>query len=914
MRANLPKREPAILNLWNATSLYEKICAARAGKPKFILHDGPPYANGNIHMGHAVNKILKDIIVKSRLMSGMDAPFVPGWDCHGLPIELEVEKKIGKPSNAVERKQFREFCREYASRQVHGQREDFIRLGVLGDWGRPYLSMDFTMEADILRSLGKVIAHGYFYRGIRPVYWCLECRSALAEAEVEYADKQSTAVDVLFAAEQVAALAARFNTKIKQPLAGLAIWTTTPWTLPANRAVAIHPDLNYVLVETDKATVVVAEDLLESWLERCELTQHNVLSHCRGRQLEGLMLVHPFYQRTVPVILADYVMLDKGSGAVHIAPAHGEDDYRSGLEHQLPMDDLLDDRGVFLDDCEHVGGLHVWKTDAVVIDQLQQTQTLLGQMPHPHSYPHCWRHKKPVILRATPQWFLGVDGHGKYGILRQQALTAVAQVQWLPSWGKERMCKMLQSRPDWCISRQRSWGVPIAVFVHRQERTLHPKTEQLLERVAEQIEKQGIQAWFDSETETWLGEEAEQYEKVNDVLDVWFDSGSTCESVLASRPDLRLPADVYLEGSDQHRGWFQSSLLVSLASQNQAPYRTVITHGFVVDKHGHKMSKSKGNVIAPQKVIEKLGADIVRLWVAATDFSTEMALSDEILKRNSDAYRRIRNTARFLLSNLHDFNFSSDAVAEDQLLSLDRWALDCAATRQEALQQAYHDYSFHVVYQQLHNFCTLDMGGFYLDVIKDRLYTTQKNSLARRSAQTTMFHLVQALARWLAPILSFTAEEIYQAITDENKEASVFLCEWWQHFPRLSADTDLSTEDWQQVIAVREQLGKQLEQLRGQGSIGSSLDAEVEIICSPAQAKVLEKLGDELRFVLITSYASVKPDERQELKFSVTASKHVKCVRCWHHRQTVGKDTAHPGLCERCLQNVIGDGECRVHA
>ena len=913
MRANLPQREPAMLAFWETLGLYEKIRTTKKGKPKFILHDGPPYANGAIHIGHAVNKILKDMIVKSRQLDGMDAPFIPGWDCHGLPIELEVEKKKGKPDNAEQADAFRRACRDYAQRQINRQRDDFIRLGVVADWQNPYLSMDYRTQADILRALGKAIEHGYFERGVRPVYWCLECSSALAEAEVEYADKTSTAIDVLFVAARPDELAARFHVSSDSQPAGVVIWTTTPWTLPANRAVAVHPELEYALVKTERHVLVVAASLLETWAARCQINKYQILARCRGTDLEGLQLRHPFYDRIVPVILADYVMLDKGSGAVHVAPGHGEDDYRSGLTYGLHVDDLLDDHGVFRDTCEQIGGLQVWRADQAVVSILEQRQNLLAKAAYQHSYPHCWRHKKPIIFRATPQWFLRVDQGGDSGSLRAAALDAVEQVQWVPEWGQARMRSMLQNRPDWCVSRQRSWGVPIAVFVHRRNRTLHPQTGRLLAEVAERIAQEGIQVWFDLAPETLLDNEADEYDKVCDVLDVWFDSGATCESVLAVRPELKAPADVYLEGSDQHRGWFQSSLLVSLACRGQAPYRTVITHGFVVDEQGHKMSKSKGNVIGPQAVTKKLGADIIRMWVAATDFSTEMVLSDEILKRVSDAYRRIRNTARFLLGNLHDFDFEKHAVSADRMLSLDRWAMHRTAVLQTSLRDAYTKYMFHSVYQQLHNFCTVNMGGFYLDVIKDRLYTLPANSHARRSAQTAMFQIVQTLSRWLAPMLSFTAEEIYQAIPGREMD-SVFLCEW-QPLPVLEDNAAVSAADWQQIIAVREQLGKQLEDLRVQGAIGSSLDAEVEIVGTDEQLQSLIKLGSELRFVLITSYAGVRVvPAGNDIEFNLAPSKHPKCIRCWHRCSDVGTVAGHPEICHRCAMNVDSSGEIRKHA
>ncbi len=930
MRGNLAKREPEILARWNDLELYELVRTRRKGRPRFILHDGPPYANGDIHIGHAVNKVLKDVVVKSRLLDGMDAPFVPGWDCHGLPIELEVEKRRDKPVGAREKAAFREACRDYAREQVQRQRADFIRLGVLGDWAHAYLSMEPRVEADILRTLGRVIANGYFVKGARPVYWCLECESALAEAEVEYRAKTSTTADVRFPVSDMRDLARRFGVT-DAPNASVAIWTTTPWTLPANRAVAVHPEFKYALVDTGGGLLMLAARLAESCLERYGAARRKVVAECPGRELEGLKLRHPFYDREVPVVVADYVTLDAGTGAVHTAPAHGEDDYRTGRAYGLTVDDPLDGRGVFRDSVERFSGVHVRKADAEVIKTLREARTLLHTAPLEHSYPHCWRHKTPVIFRATPQWFIPMDaapdgtragtGNGTE-TLRTASHGACAEVRWVPDWGRERIENMLENRPDWCVSRQRNWGVPIAVFVNRDTGELHPNTAEHVEAVATRIERDGIQAWFDLDPAELLGADAEAYEKVGDVLDVWFDSGATHACVLDRREELHAPADLYLEGSDQHRGWFQSSLLVSMAYRGAAPYRAVMTHGFVVDAKGQKMSKSKGNVVAPQKVVGTLGADVLRLWIAATDFSAEMGVSDEILKRASDAYRRIRNTARYMLANLNGFE-PGMRLKPDEMLSLDRWALDCAARVQDDVRRAYGDYAFHRIYQRIHNFCVVDMGGFYLDVIKDRLYTTQADSRARRSAQTAMFHVVHALARWLAPIVSFTADEIYRAIPGAEHE-TVFLCEWHEDLTRLSAGDAPSADEWERILGLRSQVEKRLETLRETGAIGSSLDAEVEIFCGGEDRGLLTKLDGELRFVLITSDAVVgdgdtRPDDAvmtdENVWVRVTASGKDKCERCWHRRADVGADQAFPGVCARCAQNLRpGAGEERRHA
>ena len=923
MRGDLAVREPEFLARWEKIDLYGLIRARRKGCPRFIVHDGPPYANGDIHIGHAVNKVLKDIVVKSRLLDGMDAPFVPGWDCHGLPVELQIEARLGKPADAKQAAAFRKACRSYAQRQVERQRADFVRLGVLGDWTHPYLSMDFAAEADTLRALGKIIANGYFSRGARPVYWCFECESALAEAEVEYHDRTSIAVDVGFEVAEVADLGRCFG-GVNVPAAAVVIWTTTPWTLPANRAVAVHPALDYLLVDTELGAMILAEGLIGKCLERYGVKRHRRMAKCAGRALEGLRLRHPFYRREVPVVLADYVTLDAGTGAVHTAPAHGEDDYRTGLAYALAVDDPLDRRGVFRDGIERFAGIHVREADVAIIEALREHKTLVGHAGHEHSYPHCWRHKTPVVFRATPQWFISMDvSPDGDGTLRECAAAACEQVHWVPGWGRERIEGMIEDRPDWCVSRQRNWGVPIAVFVHRDTGELHPCTAEHIEIVARHIERDGVQVWFDLDPAELLGDEASTYEKVTDVLDVWFDSGATSVSVLDRHEELRTPADLYLEGSDQHRGWFQSSLLVSLAYRGKPPYRAVMTHGFAVDSRGQKMSKSRGNVVAPQKVVGTLGADVLRLWIAATDFSREMVVSEEILKRTSEAYRRIRNTARFLLANLNGFD--PDACLDaSNMLSLDRWALDCAAQAQDDIRQAYRDYAFHHVYQRVHNFCAVDMGGFYLDVIKDRLYTMRADSRGRRSAQTTLLRIIHALARWLAPIASFTADEIYRAIPGRGHE-TVFTCVWAEDLPRLDASAALSSSDWQRILELRRHIDKRLEVLRESGGIGSSLDAEVEIFCGAENREILSRLREELRFVLITSATRVADADARcadavmveaGVWVRVFASDADKCQRCWHRRADIGSDRAFPGVCGRCADNLrsVATSENRHHA
>nr|VFK61038.1 MAG: Isoleucyl-tRNA synthetase [Candidatus Kentron sp. TUN] len=939
MRANLAKREPSMLALWQELSLYERLRQIRAGRDRYVLHDGPPYANGDIHIGHAVNKVLKDIIVKARGMDGFDAPYVPGWDCHGLPIEHQVEKRVGKIGRKIDAAAFRKACREYAMKQVDKQRGDFMRLGILGDWDRPYLTMDFAIEANIIRALGKVIEVGHLDRGFKPVHWCIDCRSALAEAEVEYEDKKSPAIDVRFLVQDDHAFIKAFELnkkeqKIEGPISVL-IWTTTPWTLPANQAVALNGEFTYVFVkvETDQGQeyLILAKDLLIKTMARYGMEKYQVLGYCLGTGLEGLMLHHPFYDRTVPLILGEHVTLEAGTGAVHTAPGHGQEDYVVGSRYDLPVDNPVGPDGCFLPGTPYLEGQNVWNANPSIVGALEQSGHLMQVETVEHSYPHCWRHKTPIIFRATPQWFIRMEtGSTDDAIaLRENALNAISSVTWQPDWGAARIRGMVENRPDWCISRQRSWGTPITLFVHKETGIPHPDTVRLLEEVAKRVEVRGIDAWFDLTPEELLGAEAEEYTKINDTLDVWFDSGVTHFTVLAKRNDLDFPADLYLEGSDQHRGWFQSSLLASLAMGQEAPYRTVLTHGFTVDAEGMKMSKSRGNVIAPQQVVNKLGADILRLWVAATDYSAEMSVSDEILKRMADSYRRLRNTARFLLANLHGFDPDRDLIPSDKMLALDRWAVHRASTLQEDIRTAYQANHFHVVYQRLHNFCTVDMGGFYLDIIKDRQYTTRTASLPRRSAQTAMYHIAEALVRWLAPILSFTAEEIWQHLPGE-RDPSVFFSEWYLQLAPLPEE-GMDAQFWSRIIAVRDAVNRELERLRTAGVIGSALDAEVNIYCDGELFNSLRQLEDELRFVFITSQANVHPlaaqpadaveasidttqGDNSTFRLRITASTHKKCIRCWHRRKDVGTHPEHPEICGRCVENVVGEGEVRRYA
>jgi len=924
MKADLAKREPSMLQFWEEKQIYQKIRAQRKNHKKFILHDGPPYANGRIHIGHALNKTLKDIVLKSKSLSGFDTPYVPGWDCHGLPIELNVEKALEKQGKKVSPSDFRQACRDYARSQMEGQREEFKRLGVFGEWENPYMTMDFSFEADIIRTLAKIVANGHLLRGSKPVHWCVLCASALAEAEVEYQDKTSLAIDVSFTAVDATAFLSRFDHKITEiyPVS-IVIWTTTPWTLPANQGVAVNPNIEYALIrhEHDQQVeyLVVAASLAENCIQRYGMTNTHIVAACQGEALEGLLLRHPFLGREVPVILGDHVTTDAGTGAVHTAPAHGQDDYVVGSRYGLPVDNPVDGQGKFVEGTPFFAGEHVYKVNEHVVEVLKEHNALLHVEKIQHSYPHCWRHKTPLIFRATPQWFISFEQNG----LRTQALAAIDQVQWSPEWAQARIASMVVQRPDWCISRQRMWGTPITFFVHKQTDELHPNTVALMEKVAELVEVGGIDAWYDLAPETLLGDEATDYRKVTDSLDVWFDSGATHAAVLARRPELQWPADMYLEGSDQYRGWFQSSLLTATAMRGTAPYKIVLSHGFTVDAQGRKMSKSLGNTVLPEEVWNKLGADILRLWAASTDYRSEASISDEILQRTAETYRRIRNTARFLLSNLFDFNPQENLLPFEDLLALDRWAIDKTRRVQEEIVQAYERFQFHVVSQKLQHFCTIDMGSFYLDIIKDRQYTTQTDSRARRSAQTAMYYILESLVRWLAPILSFTAEEIWQYMPWREQE-SVFLTTWNNNLPKLSADDALGEDFWLQVMAVREQVNRELEKARNAGQIGSGLAADITLYCGEKLYKTLEKISDELRFVFITSTATLHSaaerdaqavaTELPELWVTVTASQYEKCARCWHRRADVGVDAEHPELCGRCVVNVVGEGELRHYA
>ncbi|HVI59289.1 MAG TPA: isoleucine--tRNA ligase [Luteimonas sp.] len=928
MRGDLPKREPATLARWESEGLYARLREQAGGRPRFVLHDGPPYANGVIHLGHAVNKILKDIIVKSKTIAGFDAPYIPGWDCHGLPIEIAIEKKYGKVGVKLDAAEFRAKCREYALSQIELQMRDFKRLGVIGDWDHPYRTLDFRFEADEMRALAKVIDNGHLVRGVKPVYWCFDCGSALAEAEIEYHDKVSPAVDVAYAARDSQALARAFGAALPQGVeVAVPIWTTTPWTLPASLAVSLGGELEYALVEGPAHDgrprwLVLASGLVDKALHRYGVEDVVVHGHATGAALEGMLLAHPFYgERDIPLILAEHVSAEDGTGAVHTAPGHGQEDFVAGQQYGLVEKysaaqlNPVDGRGVYLPstppaDGVPLAGLHIWKANDAIVEVLRGSGALLAFAKFEHSYPHCWRHKTPVAFRATPQWFISME----QAHLRRDALAAIEGVEWYPAWGEARIAGMVEGRPDWTISRQRTWGVPIALFVHRESGEPHPRSTELMRQVAERVEKEGVDAWYALDPAELLGDEAKDYDRITDILDVWFDSGVTHEAVLLER-GLGKPADLYLEGSDQHRGWFQSSLLTGVAIDRAAPYRQCLTHGFTVDEHGRKMSKSLGNGIEPQEIMKTLGADILRLWIASADYSNEMSLSQEILKRNADAYRRIRNTARFLLGNLHGFDPAAHLRPLDDMVALDRWIVHRAFELQERIAAAYARYDFAEIVQALLNFCSVDLGSLYLDVTKDRLYTMPEDSRGRRSAQSAMYRIAEAFVRWIAPVLSFTADEMWghlPAPAGGAREGNVLFATWYDGLAPLEDAAALSAKDIDALLALREQVAKVLEPMRAEGRIGAALEAEIGLQCGVSDQNWLAPLVDELRFLFISGDVSIVADgDAHDIAVLATPTSKAKCVRCWQHRADVGGDPAHPQLCGRCVSNVEGPGEDR---
>lgn len=934
MKANLAQREPKVLADWYANDWYQHIQKATSERPTFILHDGPPYANGDIHIGHAVNKVLKDMVIRSKLMSGYRAPYVPGWDCHGLPIELQVEKKVGKVGHKVDAATFRQKCREYAATQIQKQCEDFKRLGVLGDWDNRYATSDFSYEADMLRGLAKMIGNGYLQQGVKPVHWCFDCGSALAEAEIEYQDKTSLAIDVLFTAIDPAAVLQPFGVEVAEgTMVGIPIWTTTPWTLPANLAVALNAEIDYLVLQGEQdgqsLALVVAADLADTLCERYALTSVKRSMLQPGAVLEKQQLQHPLFARQSLVILGDHVTTEQGTGAVHTAPGHGQEDFDVGKEYGLDILSPVGANGVFVEGTEQVAGQHVWKANKIIVELLKEAGRLLHVVNFEHSYPHCWRHKTPTAFRVTPQWFFGMDqpGGSDNKTLREQAKAAVPDVRWVPEWGEGRIDGMLTGRPDWCISRQRTWGVPIPIFIHKQTGERHPDTVEIIQRVADLVAVQGIDAWFVDDITSQLGLDADLWEPVSDILDVWFDSGASHWCVLEARENLQRPADLYMEGSDQHRGWFQSSLLTGIAMDGKAPYKQVLTHGFTVDANGRKMSKSLGNVIAPQKVWNSLGADVLRLWVSAADYRQEMTVSDEILNRVGDAYRRIRNTCRFLLGNLHGFDATQDKLPLDELLPLDRWAVDRAWETQQAIINAYDDYQFHMVYQRIHQFCIVDLGGFYLDVIKDRLYTMPTHSQGRRSAQTAMAHIAEAMVRWLTPVLCFTAEEIWQNLPSANESNDVdrpntpLLLNWYDQLQAFENPLE-ERNRWETILEVRVPLRRAIETLRREESLGNSLMVSVSLYADGTLLSLLKEMASELHFLFLVADVEILPlDSAGELEqyelgdsklaLNVQSTTKSKCVRCWQYTADVGNDVEHPEICLRCVSNVGETGEVR---
>jgi isoleucyl-tRNA synthetase len=918
MKAGLAQKEPNWLKKCDDENLYQKLQEASEGKPQFILHDGPPYANGSLHTGHALNKILKDIIIKSKIMSGFSAPYVPGWDCHGLPIEIQVEKKFGKVGQKIDAKTFRQKCREYATKQVDIQKAEFKRLGVIGEWDNPYLTKDFKYEADMIRALSKIVENGHVEKGVKPVNWCFDCGSALAEAEIEYQDKVSPAIDVAYAAVNPDLLTQAFGIEATQQKVAIPIWTTTPWTLPASLAVSLNAELEYSLVEGHKDyLLVIATDLVNDVCAKYDFAG-TVLGTIVGEKLEGMKLQHPFYDdRQIPVILGEHVTVEAGTGAVHTAPGHGVEDFNVGKQYRIDIYNPMGGNGVYLDSTPIFGGQYIWKANKTIVELLEENNVLLNFENINHSYPHCWRHKTPTIFRTTPQWFVSMDKMG----LRQKALSEIRNVKWIPAWGESRIYSMIENRPEWCISRQRTWGVPITLFTHKETGELHPNTLEIMENVAMMVEDSGIDAWFDAESSELIAD-AVDYDKTTDVLDVWFDSGVSHFAVLSARNYLSQPADLYLEGSDQHRGWFHSSLLTGVAINDQAPYKQVLTHGYVVDKDGRKMSKSLGNYISLSQMMDTYGADILRLWCASSDYSKDISISDEIMKRVSDGYRRIRNTARFLIGNLSDFNASTDLLGVDKCALLDQWAIRKAEQLQTEIIEDYNSYQFHNIYQKISSFCSQDMGAFYLDVLKDRLYTAKTDSLARRSAQTAMHHILQALIRWMAPIMTYTADEIWKLLGNQEN----ILFEQWYKVPQIKDDKDWTDNNWDLLQDIRNANTKLLEQLRINGDIGSSLDASVDIYIEDSAYQKLKSINDELRFVLITSGAQIlplseKPDKAQVCQLEegscyivADVASGEKCVRCWHKRESVGTIDKHPELCGRCVENIEGQGETRVYA
>ncbi|PPI86581.1 isoleucine--tRNA ligase [Candidatus Pantoea edessiphila] len=917
MKGNLIHKEPEILKRWHDSNLYEILRKVKKGKKRFILHDGPPYANGQIHIGHAVNKILKDIIIKSKGMSDYDAPYIPGWDCHGLPIEHKIEQIFGKPGKELSFLNFRNLCRDFANEQVERQKVDFIRLGVLGNWKDPYLTMNFETEANTIRVLGKLVRKGYVYKGEKPVHWCIDCRSSLAEAEVEYYDKISSSIDVMFKFINSDMICRIFNISqvINSPIS-LVVWTTTPWTIPANCAISLHPEFCYQLIKSNNLFLIFAKNLTENSLKRIGISEWTVLGECMGKQLEFKNVQHPIFNNISQVVLSEHVTLNMGTGAVHIAPSHGMDDYYICKKYNIENVNLVGPDGLYLKGT-HVllDNINVFEGNNIVINLLKNKGALLSHKNFSHQYPHCWRHKTPILFRTTPQWFIDMD----HKELRNKSLQTIKGVKWIPSWGQSCMESMLSNRPDWCISRQRTWGVPIPLFVNKKTGVLHPDTNSIIEKIALLVEKYGIQVWWDLDPNNFITQPGD-YFKVTDVLDVWFDSGSTIFSVVSTRLDLRdKQTDMYLEGLDQYRGWFMSSLVISSALSNRAPYRQVLTQCFTVDGNGRKMSKSIGNVISPEKVIEKFGADILRLWVASSDYSNEMTISDSILQCSADVYRRIRNFIRFLLANLNDFNPIVNLVKSDDMLILDRWAVSRAYEAQKDIINFYEEYDFHNVIQRLMSFCSIEMNSFYFDIVKDRLYTMKKNSVARRSCQTALWHIIEAFVRWIAPILPFTSDETWSYLLG-NRSSHIFIETWYTNLLNLSEYDILGNKYWSNLIKIKSDVNKVIEIARKDKIIGSSLEADIKFYVNGELFNKLQILGRELKFVFLISDFQILDYELasnqayqseifENLKIEFYKAKGQKCPRCWNYN--VKNNISNIDICDRCYLNITKNGEER---
>jgi isoleucyl-tRNA synthetase len=904
MKAGLPNKEPEILSFWDSINLYNLIREENAKKDKFILHDGPPYANGDIHLGHSVNKILKDIVIKTKTLQGFDAPYVPGWDCHGLPIELNVEKKFGRDSDTVKDKsKFISACREYALSQIENQKKDFMRLGVLGDWENSYKSLDSSFEADTVRSLGRIVTNGHLQKGEKPVHFCYDCKSALAEAEVEYEDKVSKSIDVGFKVKEdsLTKLSAAFSKEIDS--CSFVIWTTTPWTIPANAAVSIGPELKYTLCSSKFGNLILASDLIDQCSERWDEDLEKI-SEAKGSDIKDVVLEHPYLKRDSILVHGDHVTTETGTGCVHTAPAHGVDDHNICKKFNIETIHALDGNGFFNAEYEGLAGLPAIKADNIVIDILNDSGALINAEDFHHSYPYCWRHKTPLIFASTPQWFISMDKSG----LLEGSIQAVKDVEWEPSWGYERIKSMLEGRPDWCISRQRSWGVPIPLIINKKTGEIHPKQNLLFNEIADRIDEQGLEAWDKANLEDLI-DDHDEYIKATDTLDVWFDSGSTHFCVLDKLYGKDLIADLYLEGSDQHRGWFQSSLLTGIAINGKAPYKAVLTHGFVVDENGRKQSKSLGNVVSPQKVCNNLGADILRLWVASSDFRSEMVATDEIMKQVADQYRRIRNTFRFMMGNLNDFNDDSKNINQNDLVEIDKWIISAAIKLDEEVKNLNDSYAYHHVVQKIHNFCVHELGGIYLDIIKDRMYVTKSDSHARNSAQFALFEVADILIRLISPILVFTAEEIWQSHDLFKKQSkSVFLC---QKKSLNKIESSISDDDWKVIFAVKDSVNQNIEKARADSVIKGSLDAKIRISCSSETYGALKKIDNELKFVFIASEVELIEDSNTKLSIDIANYDQKKCIRCWNKCESVGSHENDPEICSRCHTNVYGDGEVR---